>query len=166
MKLRILVATAFFCAPLISNAANQAEIQAKVEKLNQESLKVLGISLNALRYLVDASPESYRPVWYLERTGDIKYIHELEQAGFVSTEIRTGLPDGTEQNEKFLRLIPSGTRGSSQPKMIGERLKLFCSFCGKSEDAVKKLVSGPNNACICDGSISAIGRIMDDTPNG
>jgi len=31
-----------------------------------------------------------------------------------------------------------------------EAEKLTCSFCGKSQDEVRKLVSGPNNIFICD----------------
>jgi hypothetical protein len=107
---RIMVALAAIAiASFPASAADEAEIRAKVEQLNQESMKVLGVSLNALRYLVDASPNSYRPLWYLERSGDIKYIHELELAGYVSTEIRMGLPDGAEPNVKQMRIIPIGS---------------------------------------------------------
>ena len=28
--------------------------------------------------------------------------------------------------------------------------KRYCSFCGKPEDLVKKLITGQNGACICD----------------
>ena len=34
-----------------------------------------------------------------------------------------------------------------------ESAKLTCSFCGKSQDNVRKLVAGPNNVLICDECI-------------
>ena len=109
MIFRILTAIAALAiASFPASAADEAEVRAKVEQLNQESMRVLGVSLNALRYLVEASPTNYRPLWYLERSGDIKYVHELELAGYVSTEIRLGLPDGGEPNVKQMRIIPIG----------------------------------------------------------
>lgn len=46
--------------------------------------------------------------------------------------------------------------------MIGK--KLLCSFCGKSEDEVKKLVAGAN-ALICNDCVAIASRIMKDTPD-
>jgi ATP-dependent Clp protease ATP-binding subunit ClpX len=42
--------------------------------------------------------------------------------------------------------------------------KLRCSFCGKSEDQVKKLVAGAK-AYICDECVNAANRIMKSTPD-
>ena len=42
--------------------------------------------------------------------------------------------------------------------------KLRCSFCGKSEDQVKKLVAGAK-AYICDECVSVADRIMKSTPD-
>ena len=40
---------------LTANAVEQADLNSKVAQLNQQSIKLLGVSLNALRYLVEAS---------------------------------------------------------------------------------------------------------------
>lgn len=39
--------------------------------------------------------------------------------------------------------------------------KLFCSFCGKNQKEVKKLIAGPS-VYICDGCIQLCGEIIDD----
>lgn len=89
-------------------AADPKEIESKVAELNSQSIKILGVSLNALRFLVDASPNSYLLLSELERRGDVNYIHELEAKGYVKVETVQGLPNGQEKNTKFMRIIPMG----------------------------------------------------------
>jgi ATP-dependent Clp protease ATP-binding subunit ClpX len=44
--------------------------------------------------------------------------------------------------------------------------RLRCSFCGKSEAEVLKLVAGPR-VYICDGCVAVASRLMgDDSPDG
>jgi len=38
--------------------------------------------------------------------------------------------------------------------------KLHCSFCGKSEDEIKKLAAGPGGITICDGCVEICKVIM------
>ena len=40
--------------------------------------------------------------------------------------------------------------------------KIRCSFCGKTEDQVRKLISGPDGAFICDECIEICAEIMDE----
>ncbi len=40
--------------------------------------------------------------------------------------------------------------------------KIRCSFCGKSEDQVRKLISGPDGAYICDACIGLCQEIIED----
>jgi ATP-dependent Clp protease ATP-binding subunit ClpX len=40
--------------------------------------------------------------------------------------------------------------------------KLACSFCGKSEAEVAKLVAGPRRVFICDRCVAAARRLMED----
>ena len=108
MKLRLVLGAVLIAGVVPAYAADRAEIDRKVEALDAQSQKLLGVSLNALRYLVGASGNSYFPLWHLEKTGDIKFIRELEAKKYVSVEVRVGLPDGHEQNQQFVRVIPSG----------------------------------------------------------
>ncbi len=89
-----------------SSLAEDQDLESKINKLNTQSVVLLGVSLNALAYLVDASPTSFIPIWHLEKSGDINFVRELEVAGYVRTEVVQGLPDGQERNEKFMRIIP------------------------------------------------------------
>ena len=40
--------------------------------------------------------------------------------------------------------------------------KLRCSFCGKTQDQVKKLIAGPNGAYICDECVSVCDEILNE----
>ncbi|MFZ3320754.1 MAG: hypothetical protein WA190_00170 [Usitatibacter sp.] len=107
MSIRALLLSALLAvSPIVVSAADRAEIEQKVAHLDEESMKLLGVSLNALQYLVNASPNHYLSVWDLENSGAIRYVRELEAKGYVSIEI--GLPDGIEPNNKFLRIVPVG----------------------------------------------------------
>jgi len=90
------------------SAADTQDIEGKVAELNAQSIRLLGVSLNAVRYLVGASSDSYLLLSYLERSGEIGYVRELEAKGYVKVQIVQALPDGTQKNEKFLRVIPVG----------------------------------------------------------
>ena len=37
-----------------------------------------------------------------------------------------------------------------------------CSFCGKPQDAVKKIIAGPNGVFICDECVVVCQNIMDN----
>ena len=37
---------------------------------------------------------------------------------------------------------------------------LKCSFCGKSEKEVKKLVAGPDDVYICDGCVELCSQVI------
>lgn len=89
-------------------AADPKEIQQRVVQLNAQSVKLLGVSLNALRFMVGADANSYHHLGHLEKSGDIKFIRELETKGYVKTQVIQALPDGTQRNETFLRVIPVG----------------------------------------------------------
>lgn len=40
--------------------------------------------------------------------------------------------------------------------------KIRCSFCGKSQDQVKKLIAGSNNVYICDECIDLCAEILEE----
>jgi hypothetical protein len=102
----------------VAAAADPKEIEGKVAQLNGESLKLLGVSLNALRYLVDADGHSYLLLSHLERSGDIMFIRELEAKSYVTVQTVQGLPDGGEKHERFLRVIPIGDGAELQRCII------------------------------------------------
>jgi hypothetical protein len=101
------------------SAADPKEIQRKVVQLNAQSVKLLGISLNALTHLAGADANSYHHLGHLEQSGEIKFIRELEAKGYVKTQVVKALPDGTPTNETFLRVIPVGDGAEVQRSIIG-----------------------------------------------
>lgn len=114
---------AFLLTTMISFSAmaEDASIEAKISKLNSSSVTELGISLNALAYLMNASPYSFMPMWHLEKSGDIQYIRELEKAGYVKVTIMQGLPDGTQKDEKQVSIRPLKTGIEVQNCLIALR---------------------------------------------
>ena len=40
--------------------------------------------------------------------------------------------------------------------------KIRCSFCGKSQDQVRKLIAGPNGAYICDECVDICSEIIEE----
>lgn len=102
------ISVVFAVISINAHAADPKEIESKVAELNSQSIKLLGVSLNAVRYLVGASPSSYLLYSYLESSGEIAYVRELEAKGYVKVQVVQSLPDGTQRNEKFLRVIPVG----------------------------------------------------------
>ena len=103
-----IISAVIFMFPLSAAADNAKDIETKVGELNTQSMKLLGVSLNAVRYLVGASASDYLLLSYLERSGEINYIRELEAKGYVKTQVVQGLPDGSQKNVKHLRIIPIG----------------------------------------------------------
>src|SRR5688500_1338633 len=100
MTLRTALLAAFITiVSTVAIAADPKEIERKVTQLNEESVKLLCVSLNALRDLVDADGNSYLLLWHLERSGEITFILELEAKGYVTVQTVQGLPDGAEKNE-------------------------------------------------------------------
>jgi hypothetical protein len=119
MTLRtVLLALLITVVPTVAIAADPKEIERKVAQLNEESVKLLGVSLNALRYLVDADGNSYLLLSHLERSGEIKFIRELETKGYVTVQTVQGLPDGGEKNERFFRVVPIGDGAELQRCII------------------------------------------------
>ena len=41
-------------------------------------------------------------------------------------------------------------------------IKIKCSFCGKAQDAVRKLIAGPDGIYICDECISLCSEIIEE----
>lgn len=137
MILRTLLVIVFLAIsnPITVIAIDSAEINRKVEDLNVQSLKSFGVSLNALLYLVESSPNSYLLLWHLEETGSINYIRELENKGYIKVEIVTGLPDGNEKNEKFLRI-----------KAIDKGIELKRSIIALGQKNITTKATGPAKA--------------------
>ena len=42
----------------------------------------------------------------------------------------------------------------------------FCSFCGKTEESVKRLIAGENGASICDECVTICNDMLRETENG
>ena len=46
--------------------------------------------------------------------------------------------------------------------MAGKKDVVRCSFCGKPQDAVHRLISGPNGAFICDECVDICAEIIEE----
>jgi ClpX C4-type zinc finger len=48
------------------------------------------------------------------------------------------------------------------PTTRGIRVSYRCSFCGKSQDQVRRLIAGPNGVYICDGCVNLCREIIEE----
>jgi hypothetical protein len=136
MKFRtlLLLVLLVISTTITAHAIDSEDINKKVVDINGQSLKLFGVSLNALFYLFD-SANHYLLLCPLENSGNINYIRELENKGYVKAEIITGLPDGTEKNEKFLRF-----------KIIGQGIEIQKSLIALGNKNIIIKSTGPGNA--------------------
>jgi hypothetical protein len=74
-----------------------------------------------------------------------------------------------DENEerKALKRIMQAVEDAGGPEGLRNRprRKLHCSFCGKHQDEVRKLVAGPN-VFICDECVNLCKSIMDEDLRG
>lgn len=47
-------------------------------------------------------------------------------------------------------------------KITDDKSKLYCWFCGKSQEQVRKLIAGPNDVFICDECVELCSEIVDE----
>lgn len=60
---------------------------------------------------------------------------------------------------------PTGQKGKAAPVAAGAPTKiLYCSFCGKSQHEVKRLISGPADVFICSECVGLCNDIIDGRP--
>lgn len=65
---------------------------------------------------------------------------------------------------KIRLLLPAGVLCSQEEKIMADkgRSKIRCSFCGKTEDQVRKLIAGPDGAYICDECVEICSEIVEE----
>ena len=56
---------------------------------------------------------------------------------------------------------PEGEEGNRVPTTKGTRRIYRCSFCGKSQDQVQRLIAGPNGVYICDQCVDLCREIIE-----
>lgn len=104
MKIRLRVFAAFFAAMSCGSiAADPAQMTRNVRTLNEQSIKLLGLSLYELRYLISIDRNTSYDLANLHLSFDTTVLRRLEAKGYVRTESHTLLGAG---NDRFLRVIP------------------------------------------------------------
>ena len=97
-------------ALLLSSTAYSADdrnIEESIKRLDDLSQSELGLSLHAVSYLITLDPYSFIPKNYLEESGEMEVIRELEESGYAVIREITGLPDASAQDEVFINVVTS-----------------------------------------------------------
>ncbi len=99
-------AALFFLVILFSclGQADEDDILIKVGALNDASIEWFDVSLAAVSYLSQVTPNSYMPLDSLEQSGNIFLIQELEEAGYIKKYQTKGLPSGNLPDDDFITL--------------------------------------------------------------
>jgi hypothetical protein len=106
-KFRVILGLlALFSATTVM-ADTDAELRSKVQQLNKHSTELLGISIHAVKYLLEIEEPSFVPLSYLKEQGQFKYLKELEAAGYARIVISNGLPDGRFKDKEFVTVMPA-----------------------------------------------------------
>lgn len=82
------------------------DIEGKVTELDKQSTALLGVSLNALRFLVAAREDAWVSLSKLKESGDFGVVEELERAGYVKVTERDGLPNGYDRGNVYVSVTP------------------------------------------------------------
>ncbi len=97
---------------LLSCSLQHAVAQDHVSRartLNEQSIKLLGVDLATMVWLLQAREGSYLLKSALEKSGDYARLQALQKQGYLRIQIVTGLPDGTERKTDFVRIMPTLT---------------------------------------------------------
>jgi hypothetical protein len=103
-------ASIFYAFFLVSGAVQSAqtdELEAKAAQLNMRAKELLGISIPAVRHLLDFDEFTSVPLSLIMDRGQLKYLKELEVLGYAVVKINNGLPDGSLQEQQFIQVIPT-----------------------------------------------------------
>lgn len=81
-----------------------------------------------------------------------------EFASQLASAVQNGVKGTCKQ---FGELLMEAIEPMLMRAVNGPAEKLNCSFCGKSQELVKKLVAGPE-VCICDECVDLCNEILDE----
>lgn len=88
-----------------------------------------------------------------------KAFHILERLEALATEEDISLEKLVEFSRVMLRRKNDMARLTSGAPSVSVRRTLYCSFCNKSQHAVKKLIAG-DDVFICDECVDVCNRII------
>ena len=87
---------------LISNTAQSTTVEGKADEVKVLVRQNFGISVFALARLISVHEGGYMPKRMLAADSGMERISELQDAGLLVIEERTGLPDGSMREEAFV----------------------------------------------------------------
>lgn len=94
-------------------------------------------------------------------------ISELALRAFVREQTQGGAPAGASHpiaralDEALMTLLPEPAGGEARRPAGRGRGAIRCSFCGKAQEDVRRLIAGPNLIFICDACVGRCNRILD-----
>ncbi len=95
-----------FIIPIIlvhSMCYAEDSLQDKVNLLDKHSKELLGVSIYATSELIKMKGSPiFAPLNYVEESGDMAYLKELERNGYIEIKHQKGLPDGTMSDQDFV----------------------------------------------------------------
>lgn len=100
---------------------------------------------------------------------DILALLNAENADVASQRLarhERWLKERIAGHQQMLQLLHAMQRGNgnSIEKEAGVKRKAYqCSFCGKDQGAVERLIAGPNGVFICDECVALCHEILDPT---
>ena len=93
---KIILCAFLLCTSAV--ASNDLSLNEKLSELDKKSKEVLGVSIQAVRFLLDHTPCSLSHSDILKENASLQYIIELEEAGLITTKVISHTPDGYDES--------------------------------------------------------------------
>jgi excisionase family DNA binding protein len=136
--------------------ARHAERRRRIEELKQELVGGDLFTAAEVAEILDIHP---RTVGEYVREGKLKALQVGGGWKISASAIRAFVRDQTldQAQQKYLEESAPVT---VPPKSGGKRAVYKCSFCGKSQDQVRRLIAGPHQVYICDACVALCNEIL------
>lgn len=105
---------------------------------------------------VEALPDGQRAAVRLFYLADLTYAETADQLGIGVGTVRTRLYKARVSLRKQLSIIGKEEGMTTE----GERKEYICSFCGKRNSEVERMIAGPKSVIICDECVDLCNKII------
>ncbi len=115
-----------------------------------------------VRRAVDELPDGQRIAVQLFYLSGLTYAQTASQLGIEVGAVRTRLHKARGSLRRYLRAIGKEEGMTEDTATQGARREYICSFCGKKNAEVERMIAGPNGVAICNECVDLCNEIIDE----
>lgn len=138
---------------LAGRTDRQAEIEARADAADLAA---------RVRRAVDELPDGQRSAVQLFYLSGLTYAQTASRLGIEIGAVRTRLHKARGSLRRHLWAIGKEEGMTGDTATAGTRREYTCSFCGKKNAEVARLIAGPNGVAICNECVDLCNQIIDE----